>query len=189
MNACSISDCSSVQPVTLNPAVFRAAMASPRVVPGLRMSTKWSSSSYGRCVTPPSPATARFSESRPGLLLVSATVSWTDVTARIRVRHQRRDGPVLEGHAAPLQQRYLIGEAADLLDALCRPDDRDPGCRQTGNQLTHTSCAFGIKIVRCLIDKQDAGVREECPRHPEPLLHTVPVHTDTGSSARPPGPP
>ncbi len=83
-----------------------------------------------------------------------------------------------ERDLALAQKRHPIREAADLLDALRRPQRGGPRAREILNQLAHDARRRRIEVVRRLVDQQHGRIGQRGSRDREPLLHPVGVVAD-----------
>ena len=79
----------------------------------------------------------------------------------------------LEPNLPSVQQRDMVGEAADLIEALRRPEDGSPVVDVVADQSADPGCTLRIQIVRRLVDEQDRRRHQESPSDRQTLLHAV----------------
>ena len=77
-----------------------------------------------------------------------------------------------ETHAPTVEQGHIVGERADLLDALRRSDDgRAALVRDPPDQQPDLARRTRVEVVRRLVDQQDARVGKQGPRRRQATLH------------------
>ena len=86
----------------------------------------------------------------PGGVAEAVVPQLEDEAARVRGGDQGGHAP-REPHLAAAEQRHPVGEPADLVDSLGRPDDGGSVAGKLGNKLAHVGRRRGIEVVRGLV--------------------------------------
>ena len=88
----------------------------------------------------------------------------------------------MEANGPGLENRDPVRETPDLVDPLCRPEDRRAFPGEIGDQLADDPSALRVEIVCCFVDQENGRLRQQRPRDGKALLHPVGVlaHTDLG---------
>jgi hypothetical protein len=97
------------------------------------------------------------------------------VAPREAVSHEARDRAG-EANAPAVEKRHPVGERADLVDALSRPDNRRALVGSIANELAHSKGRFRVQVMSRLVNEEDGRIGEERSRHEKTLLHAVGVH-------------
>ena len=171
-NASSTSERSWRHARTAKPPSTSAAIASPieRPAPGSRIACSGSSAS-GRLTTAVEPR-ARWRRTRPNGPSGSRAAHAQHVAPGRAVVDQPRDRAI-EPHGPGGEEGDAVGEAADLVDPLGRPQHRRAARGEQRDEQADPLGTLGVEVVGRLVDEQHVGLGQQRAGDRQALLHAV----------------
>ena len=87
------------------------------------------------------------------------------------------------GHAAPVEDQHVRADLLNLGQQMrAQQDGRTTLARDPADEREHLPLPGGIEPQRWLVEKDDSGLVDECPRDSEPLAHAAAVARDQRSA-------